>query len=162
MTEIDQPDLPPHRPNRRVVPKAIVLSSHPASASGVGVGTAPAIAWGAGDAKARGPVVATMNTAVGRNTIGTHAGAYSLYRELAIAAGQLDPYHRADLTQTSPAATIGPFAQWLDPDKIVSLDPWGHMTSEVYAAEIAAGADIRPSIAVTRAHINMPEVVAAM
>jgi GTP cyclohydrolase II len=158
--------LPIHRPNDRKVPKPIVLTSHPAANSGLGPGRAPAIAWGAADPIARGPVVATMtsgaNVPGGRNTIGTHAGAYSLYRALAIAAGQLDPEHRADLTDTAPAVQIGPFAQWFDPDRIVSLDPWGHMVGTAYAREIAAGWDIRPTIAVTRAHINMPEIVAAM
>jgi GTP cyclohydrolase II len=152
----------PVRSNRPAVPRAIVLTSHPAEKSGVGVGSAPGIVWGASDPRSRGPVVATMNTRLGRNTIGTHAGAYSMYRALAIAAGQLDPEHRADLAMTAPAAQIGPFPQWNDPDRIVSLDPWGHLTQEIYAAEIAAGADIRPSIAITRAHINMPEIVAAI
>ena len=36
------------------------------------------------------------------------------------------------------------------------------MPAEVFADEIAAGQDVRPSIAVTRAHINMPEVTEAM
>ncbi len=157
---IDTP--PPARPNRRIVPRAIVLASHPAAASGVGVGSAPTIAWGETDPHVRGPVIATMNSSVGRNTIGTHAGAYSLYRALAIAAGQLDPHHKADLTETSPVIQIGPHPQWYDPELIVSLDPWGHLTSSIYAEEIAAGWDIRPSIAVTRAHINIPEIVAAL
>src|SRR3546814_6435186 len=38
------------------------------------------------------------------------------------------------------------------------MDPWGHMTSEVFAQQIAAGWDIRPTVAVTKAHINMPEL----
>ncbi len=160
MTEAS-PAAPP-RSNRKQVPRAIVLTSHPAAKSGVGTGSAPMIDWGAADPRTRGPVVATMNTRMGRNTIGTHAGAYSLYRALAIAAGQLDPEHKADLALTAPAAQIGPHPQWFDPDRIVSLDPWGHLTQEIYAAEIAAGADIRPSIAITRAHINMPEIVAAI
>ena len=161
--------FPATRSNDRKVPRAIVLTSHPSAASGLGAGEAPAIVWGASDPAIRGPVVATMSamgttagTTASRNTIGTHAGAYSLYRALAIAAGQLDPAHRADLTDTAPAAQIGPFPQWYDPDRIVSLDPWGHMTGTAYADRIAAGWDIRPTIAITRAHINMPEIVAAM
>ncbi len=140
----------------RALPSAIVLTSHPRNAPG----TRP-IRWGAGDGKARGPVVATLHSAPGRNAIGTHSGAYSLYRALAVAAGQLDPQHRPDLTNTAPAVPIGPFPQWQG-DAIVSMDPWGHLAGEIFAHEIAAGQDIRPSIAVTRAHINMPEIVAAM
>ena len=36
------------------------------------------------------------------------------------------------------------------------------MVAEVFADEIAAGWDIRPTIAVTKAHINMPEIMDAM
>ncbi|TAL24545.1 MAG: GTP cyclohydrolase II, partial [Aquabacterium sp.] len=70
--------------------------------------------------------------------------------------------HKPDLTDTAPAEAIGPHPQWSDPQKIVSLDPWGHRVGEVFAAEIAAGADIRPTIAITKAHINMPELAAAI
>ena len=149
---------PPVRPNeRRPVPRPIVLTSHPRNAPG-----GAATAWGAADPRVRGPIVATVQAAAGRNVIGAHAGAYSLYRALAVAAGQLDAGHRPDLTNTRPAVAIGPFPQWSDPDAIVSLDPWGHLSTELFAAEIAAGQDIRPTIAVTRAHINMPEIADAV
>ena len=138
-------------------PRAIVLTSHPRNVPGV-----VPLHWGAADAVARGPVIATLHDGPGRNAIGTHAGAYSLYRALAIAAGQLDAGHKPDLTNTRPAVEIGPFPQWTDPGAIVSMDPWGHIVGEAYAAQIAAGQDIRPSIAVTRAHINMPEIMEAM
>jgi hypothetical protein len=57
---------------------------------------------------------------------------------------------------------IGPFPQWADPRRIVSLDPWGHVATEVFAASIASGWDIRPTIAVTRARLNMPEICLAV
>jgi GTP cyclohydrolase II len=143
---------------RKPAPRPIVLTSHPGTAGN----TTPAVVWGAADPLVRGPVVATLNNPGGRNAIGTHSGAYSLYRALAVAAGQLKSDHRADLTNTAPAAVIGPFPQWAEPGRIVSLDPWGHLTSEVFAAQIAAGQDIMPTIAITRAHINMPELAAAV
>ena len=87
---------------------------------------------------------------------------YALYRALAVAAGQLASDHRPDLTDTMPAEPIGPFPQWSDHERIVSLDPWGHMTSQVFHDRIAAGCDIRPTIAVTRARINMPEIAQAI
>jgi GTP cyclohydrolase II len=118
--------------------------------------------WGAADPTERGPVIATLHDPELRNVIGTHAGAYALYRALAVAAGRLAPGHRPDLTDTAPAASIGPFPQWGDPERIVSLDPWGHMAGEMFADRIAAGWDIRPTIAVTRAHINMPEIAEAV
>lgn len=134
--------------------KHIVLTSHPSAESAA----ARKINWGAADPKARGPIIASLTTSKDRNAIGTHSGAYSVYRALAVAAGALDPEHRPDLTNTSPPEVIGPHKQWGDPKRIVSLDPWGHMVSTVFSEEIKAGIDVRPSIAVTKAHINMPEL----
>ncbi len=135
----------------------IVLTSHARRDK-----PAEAIHWGAPTAAERGPVIASLTNPEHRNVIGTHSGAYAIYRALAVAAGNLQRDHRPDLTDTAPAEAIGPHAQWGDPDKIVSLDPWGHLVSSVFADRIAAGVDIRPTIAVTRAHINMPELAAAI
>ena len=33
-----------------------------------------------------------------------------------------------------PTASIGPHPQWSDPDRIVSLDPWGHRVAQDFAA----------------------------
>jgi hypothetical protein len=107
---------------------------------------------------ARGPLVAGLAEPAMRNVIGTHSGSYAVYRALAVAAGNLQADHRPDLTNTVPAAAIGPHPQWGDPGRIVSLDPWGHRVAHEFAAEIAAGMDIRPTIAITTAHINMPEL----
>jgi len=139
------------------MPKHIILTSHPAAG---GKNPQP-IVWGAPEAATRGPLVGTPREKR-RNVIGAHNGAYALYRALAIAAGQLSPIHIPDLTNTAPVETIGPFPQWGDPAKIVSLDPWGHLVSEVFAAQLAAGWDIRPTIAVTKAHIDMPELQQAI
>ena len=132
----------------------IVLTSHPPA----GAAKPLPVHWGAPTAAERGPLVATLSDSTKRNVIGAHAGAYALYRALAIASGKLSPIHVPDLTNTSPAERVGPHPQWADAQKIVSLDPWGHMVAEVYADKIAAGWDIRPTIAVTKAHINMPEL----
>ncbi|MBV9248111.1 MAG: hypothetical protein JO227_02535, partial [Acetobacteraceae bacterium] len=150
-----QPAFPP---NRTGAPRAILLTSHPRRTTGK---TIP-LHWGAATPSERGPVVATLHDPDSRNAIGAHAGSYSIYRALAIAAGQLSANHRPDLTNTTPAERIGPFPQWGDPARIVSLDPWGHMAPELFAAHIAAGVDIRPTMAVTRARINMPEIVQAV
>jgi GTP cyclohydrolase II len=140
----------------RAAPRPIVLTSHPGSTR------PPPVRWGAATAAERGPVVATLAGKGVRNAIGTHAGSYGLYRALAIAAGQLDPGHRPDLTNTAPAAAIGPFPSWFDPGAIVSLDPFGHVAAQAHAGLIREGWDIRPTIAVTRAHLRMPEIEAAL
>jgi len=136
------------------VPRHIRLTSHP---GGAGNRTIP-LRWGAASADERGPVVASPAEPHYRNAIGSHAGAYGLYRALAVATRALAPDHRPDLTDTSPAAIIGPNPQWGDPAKIVSLDPWGHLVGDVFAEQIAAGVDVRPTIAVTRARIDLPEI----
>jgi GTP cyclohydrolase II len=117
----------------------------------------PRLHWGAPTAAERGPVIAARDPAQ-RNVMGTFAGAYSIYRALAIAARNLPSGHRPDLTDTAPAERIGPHPQWADADKIVSLDPWGHLVGDVFREERERGLDIRPTIAVTRAHIDMPEI----
>ena len=134
----------------------IILTSHGAS-TGV-AGGAPALNWGAPTPAERGPVVATLTDPKHRNAIGTHAGGYAVYRALAIAAGALPADFKADLTDTSPSDNVGPHPQWADPAKIVSFDPYGHIVGQVFAEQIAAGIDVRPSIAITRAHIDMPEI----
>jgi GTP cyclohydrolase II len=135
----------------------IVLTSHPRRDA-----TVPEVRWGAPTPEERGPLVASLTNPAARNVIGSHSGAYAVYRALAVASGALQRDHRPDLTNTAPAETIGPHPQWGDPDKIVSLDPWGHLVSSAFADRIAAGLDVRPTIAITKAHINMPELQSAI
>src|SRR5262249_40131105 len=58
----------------------------------------PQLVWGAPSAAERGPVIATLRNAAHRNAVGSHAGGYSVYRALAIAARTLAHDHIADLT----------------------------------------------------------------
>ena len=120
------------------------------------------IHWGAASARERGPIIATVSRPADRNVIGSHGGSYAVYRALAVSAGALDPIRRPDLTNTHPAAQIGPFEQWREARRIVSLDPWGHLVSEEFAREIAEGLDARPTIAVTRARLDIPEIQDAL
>lgn len=69
------------------------------------------IHWGASTARERGAIIGTVSRPHDRNVIGTHGGSYAVYRALAVSAGALDPIRRPDLTNTHPAAKIGPFAQ---------------------------------------------------
>ncbi|MBS0441634.1 MAG: GTP cyclohydrolase II [Proteobacteria bacterium] len=136
----------------------IRLTSHP----GQGATGAPAIHWGAADALERGPVVGSTTNRSQRNVIGSHSGSYGVYRALAVAAGNLVKGHRADLTNTAPTDLIGPCEQWGDAEKIVSIDPWGASVQTVFADYLEAGYDIRPTIAVTKAHIHLPEIRQAL
>ena len=142
----------PHTPTH----PHIRLTSHAS-----GAGSLP-IHWAAATATQRGPVVGTTTTRAHRNVIGTHSGSYSVYRALAVAAGALKREHKADLTNTAPTDTIGPYPQWSEPGRIVAMDPWGATIATEFAAELAAGYDIRPTIAVTQAHVILPEVIEAL
>jgi len=139
--------------------KHIRLTSHPGQQ---GAGGAPAIRWGAATASERGPVVGTTTNRSQRNVIGTHSGSYGVYRALAVAAGNLVKGHRADLTNTAPTDVIGPYPQWGDADRIVSIDPCGASVADVFSEQLANGIDIRPTIAVTKAHIHLPEIKQAV
>src|SRR5262245_56093585 len=99
----------------------------------------PQLDWGAATAAGRGPVIATLRNPLHRNAVGTHAGGYSVYRALAIAAKTLSSDHMADLTDTAPAEHVGPHPQWFDPKKIDSLDPWGHLVGDVFRDHLGAG-----------------------
>jgi len=136
----------------------IRLTSHPSP----GAKQRFPINWGAPSARERGAIIGTVSRPQDRNVIGSHGGSYAVYRALAVSSGALDPIRRPDLTNTHPAAGIGPFAQWSEPRSIVSLDPWGHLAAEAFGPEIAEGLDIRPTIAVTRARLDLHELQDAL
>jgi GTP cyclohydrolase II len=139
-------------------PKTIVLTSHPGEH-----GSKPVpVVWGAEDPMVRGPLIGTVTSKGQRNVIGTHAGSYSVYRAVAVAAGALDPLKKPDLTNTAPTHPIGPFPQWFDASKIVSLDPFGAVVSSAFPSYYEKGYDIRPTIAITRARIHLPELAEAV
>ena len=132
----------------------IRLTSHPGSGSA----SRFPLHWDAPTARERGPVIATPNAGADRNAVGAHGGAYSIYRALAISSGAMAAETRPELHNTYPVVAIGPHAQWSQAGKIVSLDPWGHRVAEDFATELAEGVDIRPTIAVTKARISLPEI----
>jgi hypothetical protein len=140
------------KPMQKILP--IRLTTHPGQ-PGVKPTT---MKWGAETAAERGPVVAT-NTRPGiRNCIGTHAGAYAIYRAVAKAAGSMAQDFKTDLTNTEPAVPIPFNPAWVGTEKIVSLDPWGHLVWSEFKEFFDKGVNIQPTIAVTKAHICMPEL----
>ncbi|RYP69059.1 hypothetical protein DL771_006290 [Monosporascus sp. 5C6A] len=134
--------------------------------------------WGAFEASRRGPVVVSRSSSTirRRNAIGgvpylpavssssilrflAHGGSYSIYFALALASKQLNANHRPNFTNTEPAVSIGPFPQWSDKKKIVAMDPWGHLAPWLFADTIEKeNVDIRPTIAITKAHMKLPEL----
>ena len=150
-------DLPPKvrnwRPSQLPKQSHIVLTTHPGR---FGADPIP-LNWFSKDPMVRGPIIATTKHFNVRNAIGTHGGSYSIYRGIAIASGILDPDYVPDLTNTEPVFEVKPNPSW-GTDKIVSLDPWGHVVTSVFKSYFEEGYDIRPSIAVTKAHIFVPEL----
>ncbi|KAJ6513204.1 GTP cyclohydrolase N terminal-domain-containing protein [Mycena sanguinolenta] len=131
--------------------------------------------WGAASPSARGPVICSRLTGSirARNALGAHSGSYSIYRALSIALGSLSPTHKPDFTMTEPPIDIPPNPAWGNAGgwsiagpaatgnygPIVSMDPYGHLVPTVFRREInELGLDVRPSIAITRAHIKMSEL----
>ena len=110
----------------------------------------------------RGAIVGSLTNRSHRNVIGTHGGSYSVYRALSVAAGQLDPQYRSDLQKTEPLVTIPQNPAWSDPHRIVSLDPWGAVVTDVFSPLLQKGYDIRPTIAITQAQLDLPEIKTAI
>lgn len=132
----------------------VILASH----SNFRYKTSLPIKWGARDPLERGPVVASLTDPKARNAIGTHSGSYTVYRALSIASGKFASTHKPDLHNTQSPVKIGPYPQWFDPKKIVSLDPWGLDPQIHFKKLYDQGLDIRPSISVTQAHLQIPEL----
>ncbi|KAF2095180.1 GTP cyclohydrolase II [Rhizodiscina lignyota] len=144
-------------PRRPSTTHKIILTSYPNQS---GVDPCP-MQWGHKEPAKRGPVVVSRHpsTIRRRNAIGAHGGSYSIYHALAVASKQLDVSHKPDFTNTEPAVMLGPFPQWNDPKKIVSMDPLGHMAPWLFKDYIQHdGVEIRPTIAVTKAHMKLPEL----
>ncbi|KAI1261286.1 GTP cyclohydrolase N terminal-domain-containing protein [Xylariaceae sp. FL1019] len=134
----------------------IILTTYPKQ---IGIKPIP-LNWGA-QGPERGPVVVSRSSSTirKRNAIGAHGGSYSIYFALAVASKQLNVNHRPDFTNTEPAANIGPFPQWADKKKIVAMDPWGHLAPWMFGETMQKeDVDIRPTIAITKAHMKLPEL----
>lgn len=117
-----------------------------------------AVRWGAPTAMERGPIIASNTNHKTRNAIGGHSGSYTVYRALSIANGNFPNMHKPDLNNTQSPVKIGPYKQWFEPLKMVTVDPWG-LDPQIHFKELFdTGYDIRPSVAVTQAHLQIPEI----
>ncbi|KAK3685996.1 GTP cyclohydrolase N terminal-domain-containing protein [Podospora appendiculata] len=154
-----QSPVPPASPESKsgAFTSRIILTTYPKQ---IGINPLP-MDWGAEDPLKRGPVTVSRapSTIRRRNAIGAHGGSYSIYYALAVASKELDADHKPDFTNTEPAVNIGPFPQWADKKKIVAMDPWGHLVPSLYKQVMEKeNVDLRPTIAITRAHMKLPEL----
>lgn len=92
-------------------------------------------------------------------TVDADSKFYKVYHALAVASKNLDLDHKADFTNAQPAVNIGSFPQWADAEKIVSMDPYGHLAPWLFGSIVRnENINIRPTIAVTKAHMKLPEL----
>lgn len=156
--KLKAPALPsPDQRQQQGFTSRIILTTYPKQ---IGINPLP-MDWGNQDPVKRGPIVVSRaaSTIRRRNAVGAHGGSYSIYYALAVASNELNADHRPDFTNTEPAANIGPFPQWGDPKKIVAMDPWGHLAPWLFKDTIEKdNVDIRPTIAITKAHMKLPEL----
>ncbi|RSL91464.1 Uracil-regulated protein 1 [Fusarium ambrosium] len=152
---------PPTPSQRQGFTSRIILTTYPKQ---IGIKPLP-MDWGNSDPLKRGPIVVSRAASTIRRRNGSFNGArdvggsYSIYYALAVASNELNSDHRPDFTNTEPAANIGPFPQWGDPGKIVAMDPWGHLAPWLFKDTIEKdNVDIRPTIAITKAHMKLPEL----
>ncbi|OAG38457.1 hypothetical protein AYO21_07279 [Fonsecaea monophora] len=138
----------------------VVLTTYP----GQSVADPIPLQWGAADPQTRGPIIVSrsFDSFKRRNAIGAHGGSYSFYNALAVAAGDLPRDFRPDLTNTQPTFDFAPQPAWSDPTKIVSMDPYGHDIVKYFGNHLAAGLDVRPTIAITRATMRVAEITDAL
>ncbi|XBW36253.1 hypothetical protein QEN19_001845 [Hanseniaspora menglaensis] len=111
------------------------------------------------DYKKRGPVVCNFykNGECKHNAVGAHSGCYSVYHALAVASKQLDPNFTPNFANSEPQFSVPYNKSWTDGESIVSIDPFGHLAiPENY--EEYGDVDIRPSIAITKAVLQLPDI----
>ena len=122
----------------------------------------PKVVWGASSPDLRGPVIATISEKENRNAIGTHSGSYTVYRALSIASGHFPKEHRPELENTEGTFRIKPNPSWFSDHKLVTVDPFGADINLHFKSFLDKGYNVKPSIAVTQAHLHIPEVQEAV
>ncbi|PFH55855.1 hypothetical protein XA68_17512 [Ophiocordyceps unilateralis] len=147
----------------RIILTSVIAPNSPAMCNLIGIDPI-AMDWGNPDPEKRGPVVVSRSpsTIRRRNAIGAfkaHGGSYSIYYALAVASKELNADHRPDFTNTEPAVQLGPFPQWGQRGKIVAMDPWGHVVPWTFKTTMEReNIDLRPTVAITRAHMKLAEL----
>ena len=105
-----------------------------------------ALVWGAPTAAERGPVIATLRDPRHRNAVGiARRRLFGLPRARHRGEDAASPTNSPTSPTPRRPTHIGPYPQWADAKKIVSLDPWGHLVGEEFRDYLARGYDIRPT-----------------
>lgn len=118
------------------------------------------IHWGAATAVERGPVIPLDDHHLDGNAVGLDRGAYGFQRAIAKILhdvrpgghGTVDPRHTPNLQHTKPVVQVPPNPSWLDPDAIVTFDPWGYLTLGEFG--YMQNGTVLPTIAITRSRFK--------
>ncbi|KAF5022543.1 hypothetical protein F66182_5376 [Fusarium sp. NRRL 66182] len=149
--KLKAPSLPTAGQRQQGLTSRIILTTYPKQ---IGINPLP-LDWGNSDAVKRGPIVVSRAA----STIRRRNATIGLSHQLELKAMAYPFLNRPDFTNTEPAANIGPFPQWGDHKKIVAMDPWGHLAPWLFKDTIEKdNVDIRPTIAITKAHMKLPEL----
>ncbi|GMM28791.1 hypothetical protein DAMA08_015070 [Martiniozyma asiatica (nom. inval.)] len=117
--------------------------------------------WYSPNATARGPVVPSKygNGMTKHNSIGAHAGPYSIYHALSVASKQLSKDHKPDYTNAHPPFDFPQMPQWSTPGKIVAMDPFGHIAPWIFKGTAESEqVEIKPTMSITKAILSIPEI----
>lgn len=119
------------------------------------------INWYSSNPQLRGPLIVSQykNGITKHNSIGAYSGPYSIYHALSIATGQLNKNHIPDYTNSHPAFDFPQQPQWSIPGKIVSIDPFGHLSPWLFNKNCESeNVEIKPTISITKAILSIPEI----
>ena len=118
---------------------------------------------GGGEPRERGPVVGTVTKPGDRNVIGTHGGSYCALPRARRLVRRAQPDRAAGPHQHAPGGRRSArFRNGSSPAGSSRSIRGATWSAEAFATEIAEGVDIRPSIAVTRARLDLPEIAQAL
>lgn len=134
---------------------SVVLTTYPEDSSPI------AMKWGESAPEARGPIVATRygDGLSKHNAIGAHSGSYCVYHALAVGSNQLKADHVADYTNAQPAFSVPEQKEWYNEEDIVAMDAFGHLTPLLFSdISEKENVEIRPTIAITKAHMQLFEL----
>ncbi|QLG73900.1 hypothetical protein HG535_0F04120 [Zygotorulaspora mrakii] len=133
----------------------ITLTTYPEDSTPI------ALSWGESSPEERGPIVASRDREglVKHNAIGAHSGSYCVYHALAIGSKQLKKDHVADYTNAQPAFSVPEQKTWYNKEDIIAMDPFGHLTPVLYdEVSKSENVEVRPTIAITKAHMQLFEL----
>ncbi|RDA90367.1 hypothetical protein CP533_2932 [Ophiocordyceps camponoti-saundersi (nom. inval.)] len=122
----------------------IILTTYPKQ---IGIDPIP-LDWGNPNPEKRGPVVVSRSPSTIRRRNAADPTQFTTLSLLLVKNWTL-----------TIAVQLGPFNQWGQREKIVAMDPWGHLVPWTFQGIMEReNIDLRPTVAITRAHMRLAEL----